>query len=96
MELGQSAGVICSTVVIFSVRAVRVAESITLWRYSVGAGLPLPALMQLSKERQFTAAMKSLSFCDAFTSSSEFACSVLYVVRNIQPSLGPLPARARS
>jgi hypothetical protein len=36
--------------------------------------------------------MKSLSFCDAFSSSLVFACSLLYDVKKNQPSDGPLPA----
>ena len=57
---------------------------------------PRPAATHSSPRFQFTAAMKSLSFCDAFFSSSVLACSVLYEVKNIQPCEGPFPAWARS
>jgi hypothetical protein len=55
-----------------------------------------PSAAHSSARRQSTAAMKSLSFRDAFTSSSVLASSLLYEVKNIQPSDGPLPACARS
>src|SRR5690606_29572793 len=76
--------------------AVCVLLSNLLCAYLVGIFLPFPALIYSSAFFQLTAAIKSLSFCDAFTSNKLCASSVLYVVKKNHPCDFPLPGCPKS
>ncbi|MNR22297.1 hypothetical protein D3C85_1392440 [compost metagenome] len=57
--------------------AVCVSSLNLLWAYLTFCFVPLPAFTYSAAFFQFNAIIKSLSFCEAFTSSKVLACSVL-------------------